>query len=454
MTKAPTVLVVDDELSMALNMEQILTQAGFAVRTSSTGSEALAALAGEPADAVLLDLKLPDISGMALLERITAEQPGTVVIMVTGFASIDTAVEAVKKGAADFLAKPFPPDELALKLRKAFDYRRLVAENAALRRELGTLSTRPIVGNSPAIRSIIDTLEKLRQSDCRVLITGESGTGKELVARYLHRHGPRADRHFFAVNCIALTETLLESELFGHDKGAFTGAVNVKKGLFEAAEGGTLFLDEIAETSPAFQAKLLRVIQEKEYKRVGGERSIKADVRIIASTNRDLSRMIAAGTFREDLYYRLSVVTIHMPPLRERREDIPLLLDHFLRVQAINIKKNVPTVAPDALELLCSYPWPGNVRELENVVERAMIMLDGAILRRRDLPALERTENNRAIPREVGTLEDLERELIQRTLTELNWNKTAVAKRLGISRRALYDKAFRLGIALDPREAA
>ncbi|MFI5395943.1 MAG: sigma-54-dependent transcriptional regulator [Candidatus Binatia bacterium] len=448
-----TVLVVDDELSMALNMEQVLSQAGYAVRTCSTGAEALAALAKEPADVILLDLKLPDVSGMTLLERINVERPGSVVIMVTGFASIEAAVEAVKKGAADFLAKPFPPDELAFKVSKALDYRRLVAENASLRRQLGALPLRPIVGQSPPIRAIIETLEKLHDSDCRVLITGESGTGKELVARYLHYHGPRAERSFFAVNCSALTETLIESEFFGHEKGAFTGAIITKKGLFETAAGGTLFLDEVAETSSAFQAKLLRVIQEKEYKRVGGERIIKADVRIIASTNRDLSRMITAGTFREDLYYRLSVVNIHMPPLRERREDIPLLLDHFVRIQAINVKKPVPSIAPDALELLRSYSWPGNVRELENVVERAMIMLEGPVLRRRDFPSLEPAEN-RSLPQELTTLEDLERELIQRTLVDMNWNKTAVAKRLGISRRALYDKAFRLGIVLDPRDAA
>jgi DNA-binding NtrC family response regulator len=448
-----SVLVVDDELSMALNMEQVLSQAGYAVRTCSTGAEALAALAKEPADVILLDLKLPDVSGMTLLERISVERPGSVVIMVTGFASIETAVEAVKKGAADFLAKPFPPDELALKVSKALDYRRLVAENASLRRQLGTLPLRPIIGQSPPICAVIETLGKLHESDCRVLITGESGTGKELVARYLHYHGPRAERSFFAVNCSALTETLIESELFGHEKGAFTGAIITKKGLFETAAGGTLFLDEIAETSPAFQAKLLRVIQEKEYKRVGGERTIKTDVRIIASTNRDLARMIAAGTFREDLYYRLSVVTIHMPSLRERRDDIPLLLDHFVRVQAVNVKKPVPTIAPDALELLRSYSWPGNVRELENVVERAMIMLEGPVLGRQDLPSLESAEN-RSLPQKLTTLEDLERELIRRTLTDLNWNKTAVAKRLGISRRALYDKAFRLGIALDPRDAA
>ena len=448
-----SVLVVDDELPMALNMEQILGQAGFAVRTCGTGAEAMAALARQPADAVLLDLKLPDTSGMTLLERITNEQPGTVVIVVTGFASIDTAVEAVHKGAADFLAKPFPPDELALKVNKALAYHRLLAENASLRRQLGTASLRPIVGSSAPIRAVIETLTKLDRSDCRVLITGESGTGKELVARYLHEHGARADRGFFAVNCAALTETLLESELFGHERGAFTGAVGTKKGLFETAAGGTLFLDEIAETSLAFQAKLLRVIQEKEFKRVGGERTIKTDVRIIASTNRDLARMIAAGSFREDLYYRLSVVTIHMPALRERPDDIALLLDHFVRQQSVALKKNLPAIAPDALELLRAYPWPGNVRELENVVERAMIMLDGTDLRRRDFPSLEMAET-RVLPREVKTLEELERELIQRTLAEMNWNKTAVAKRLGISRRALYDKAFRLGIVLDPRDAA
>lgn len=447
------VLVVDDELPMALNMEQVLSESGFAVRTCGTGTEALEALANQPADLVLLDLKLPDISGMALLERISAERPGTVVIVVTGFASIETAVEAVRKGAADFLAKPFPPDELALKVNKALEHHRLIMENAALRRQLGAMPLRPMVGKSAAISAIIEMLDKLQQSDCRVLITGESGTGKELVARYLHECGTRSDRGFFAVNCAALTETLLESELFGHERGAFTGAVGAKKGLFETAAGGTLFLDEIAETTLAFQAKLLRVIQEKEFKRVGAERSIKTDVRTIASTNRDLAGMIAAGTFREDLYYRLSVVNIHMPPLRERPDDIPLLVEHFARQQAVALKKNVPSIAPDAIDLLRTYPWPGNVRELENVVERAMIMLDGPVLQPRDFPSLEMAEN-RLLPRQLKTLEELERQLIQRTLTEMNWNKTAAAKRLGISRRSLYDKAFRLGLVLDPRDAA
>jgi len=445
------VLVVDDELPMALNIERVLAEAGLQVRTCSSGEDALAALALAPADAVLVDLRLPGISGMELLERITAERPGTVVIMVTGFASIDTAVDAVKKGAADFLAKPFLPEELVLKVTKALEYRRLLSENVSLRRQLGS-SERPMIGNSPAILSILATLEKVRQFESRVLITGDSGTGKELVARYLHYHGPRVDEGFFAVNCIALTETLLESELFGHERGAFTGAVGTKKGLFEAAEGGTLFLDEIAETSPAFQAKLLRVVQEKEYKRVGGERTLKTDVRIIASTNRDLQRMIAAGSFREDLYYRLSVVHIHLPPLRERRSDIPLLINHFVRLQALNLKKSVPQIDHEALEVLCNYNWPGNVRELENVVERAMIMLDGSTLRCRDLPPLG-TQDDKIALRGVRTLEELERELIRRTLMELNWNKTAVARRLGISRRALYDKAYRLGLALDPRDA-
>jgi DNA-binding NtrC family response regulator len=299
------------------------------------------------------------------------------------------------------------------------------------------------------MKKVFETLERLKDSHCRVLLTGESGTGKEVIARAIHRTSPRREEKFYAVNCAALTETLLESELFGHEKGAFTGAIASKQGLFELADRGTLYLDEIGDTSPAFQAKLLRAVEENEFQRVGGSKTLKTDVRIVAATNKNLEKEIAKGSFREDLFYRLCVVHLHLPPLRERRDDIPDLTDHFLKKLSGKMTKKLDGISKSAMESLQSYHWPGNIRELENALERGAIMAAGSVIAPDDLPF---KKLNGEINHGATTLEELEKELITRTLAECNWNKSLAAKRIGIGRRTLYDKAVRLGIPLKPND--
>jgi len=442
------VLIVEDEPDMAATMKDILAEAGYHCVVSYESKRALQLVEEEEPHIVLTDLKMPQMDGIQLLERIKREQPNLPVIIVTGYATVHAAVETMKKGASDFLAKPFSPDELIVKVEKSLKQSRLLEENLYLRRERDEYGK--IVGKSPAIMLLLDIINKVGPTDSRVLVSGKSGTGKELVARAIHQVSDRRERAFFAINCAALTESLLESELFGHERGAFTGAIASKKGVFEMADGGTLFLDEVGDTSPAFQAKLLRVVEVGEFKRVGGNRPLNADVRIISSTNRDLKHAVASGTFREDLFYRLSVVQIHLPPLRERKEDIPLLVDHFLVKCFSQSKKRVQGITPDALDLLLRYPWPGNIRELENAVERATLMASGEQLTANDFVFLFPPESD---PRQrKGTLEDLEKELIERTLVECSWNKTLTAKRMGISRAALYEKALRLSIHLNPAE--
>ena len=449
MTGDKKILIVEDEMDMAFNYEQIIRGSGMKCLISTEPREVIRLVSLEKPDVILCDLRMPEIDGMELLEKIKTEWPGLPVIIITGYATIDVAVEAMRKGASDFLAKPFPPDELLLKVQRVFDYSKLEEENLYLKRDLNQeRQFERIVGESQAIRDLFLQIERISATDCRVLITGETGTGKELVAREIHRRSLRKDRGFFAVNCVSFTGTLLESELFGHEKGAFTSAHAVQRGLFEIADKGTIFFDEIGETSPSFQANLLRAIQEGEFRRLGGERILRTDVRVLSSTNRDIKEAIAAGTFRGDLFYRLSVVEIHLPPLRERKEDIPLLVDHFLAKCFSKNKKRVGGITSDALDLLLRYPWPGNIRELENAVERATLMASGDQLTAEDFAFLFTPESD---PRKrKGTLEDLEKELIERTLVESNWNKTLTAKRMGISRRALYEKALRLGISLNP----
>lgn len=449
MTSEKKVLIVEDELDMAFNYERILRDSGMKSRICADPSEVVGLVSLEKPDIILCDLRMPEIDGIELLEKIKTEWPELPVVIITGYATIDVAVEAMRKGASDFLAKPFPPDELILKVQRVFDYYKLLEENLYLKRDLKReRHYERIVGESKAIRDVLLQIEKISATDCRVLITGESGTGKELVAREIHHHSLRKDKGFYGVNCASFTGTLLESELFGHDKGAFTSAHSVQRGLFELADKGTIFFDEIGETSPSFQANLLRVIQEGEFKRLGGERILKTDVRILSSTNRDIKEAIASGTFRGDLFYRLSVVEVHLPPLRERKEDIPVLVDHFLAKCFSKNKKRVGGLSPDALDLLLRYSWPGNIRELENAVERATLMASGDQLTAEDFAFLFSPESG--FRQRKGTLEDVERELIQRTLVECNWNKTLSARRIGISRRALYEKALRLGISLNP----
>ncbi len=445
------ILIIEDEKEMAATYGQILSSSGLDYVVCTEPKEALALVSQEKPEVVLCDLRMPEIDGMELVERIKAEWPHLPVVMITGYATIDVAVEAMQKGASDFLAKPFPPDELLLKVKKVLEHSRLLEENLYLRRELSQKRQYEIIiGESKSIKDIFLQLEKISATDCRVLITGETGTGKELIAREIHQHSLRKDKGFFAVNCASFSESLLESELFGHEKGAFTSAHATQRGLFELADEGTIFFDEIGETSPSLQANLLRVIQESEFKRVGGERMLKTDVRILCSTNRDLKQAIAAGAFREDLFYRLSVVEIHLPPLRERKQDIRLLTDHFLNKFCARDKKRLRGVNSEALDLLCDYSWPGNIRELENAVERATLMASEEMLTLDDFLFLHSPQVQRE--KRKGSLEELERELIERTLVECKWNKTLTAKKIGISRRALYEKAYRLGVTLNPAD--
>ena len=389
-----------------------------------------------------------------LIEQIRARGLNIPVIVLTAYASVDSAVEVMKRGAADYLAKPFTPEELALRVERALAWTELTEENRYLRKRIESGGRHgEIVGESEALAAILRLVDKVAATDARVLLVGESGTGKELVARTLHRHSRRRDGLFFAVNCGALSEGLLESELFGHERGAFTGAVAVKKGIFEVADGGTLFLDEISETAPAFQTKLLRVLQEGEFLRVGGTRALTSSVRVISSTNRDPRKSIAEGRLREDLFYRLSVVQIVLPPLRERCEDIPLLVHHFVDVYARHIKKKIRGVQAAAMEALCGHSWPGNIRELENAIERSIIMADeGGYVDAEHLPheltgaAAAPPPGGPAAP--MQELREAEKEILLRALREADWNRSLAAKKLGIGRRTLYDKLARHGIAL------
>jgi DNA-binding NtrC family response regulator len=445
------VLVVDDEPDMAESVELVLRGAGHEAIVETQSEAALAVVERERPDVVITDLRMPGLDGLGLLTRIKEAHPEVPVIVLTGYASIDSAVEAMRRGAADFLSKPFVPDELVFKVQKALAWERLAEENRLLRERVQKDGRHGpcIIGASPGFAEVMKLVDKVAQTDARVLLAGESGTGKELIARAIHERSRRSQASFFAIDCGA--ESLLESELFGHERGAFPGAVGVRRGLLEVADGGTLFLDEIAETSAALQARLLRVVQDGEFVRLGGSRPIKTDVRIISSTNRDPKRAVAEGRLREDLFFRLSVVQIQLPPLRQRVEDIPLLALHFARLYAKETKKKVTEIAADAMEALEQYPWPGNVRELQNVIERAVIMAeaDGEI-RTEDLPpdVVEKRAEESQDAR--GVLREAERELITRTLRECHWNRSLAAKKLGIGRRTLYDKLARLGISLHP----
>jgi DNA-binding NtrC family response regulator len=445
------VLVVDDEPDMAENVALTLKTAGHDTAVETDALRAIDAVERERPDLVITDLKMPGLDGLTLIERIKPLHPELPIIVLTGFASVDSAVSAIKQGANDYLGKPFTPEELLLRVEKALAWSQLREENRFLRERAGSGDHYgEIIGDSESLREVLRLVDRVASTDARVLLVGESGTGKELIARTVHRRSPRRDAPFFAVNCGALTESLLESELFGHERGAFTGAVTTKKGIFEVSDTGTLLLDEITETSLAFQTKLLRVVQQGEFMRVGGTRPITVDVRLVSSSNRDLRKAVAEGKFREDLFYRLSVVRIDLPPLRERLGDIPLLAAHFLAMYSTSLKKRIRGVHPDAMDLLARYPWPGNIRELENVIERAMIMAEsGDEILPDDLPL----EFRDALPEPepMAEVTNAERDLIIRTLRDCGGNRSLAARKLGIGRRTLYDKLARLGIA--PRMA-
>jgi two-component system response regulator HydG len=441
---AITVLVVDDERSNVESLEKIFQREAMRVLSANDAKRALEIVRSHRVHVVLTDLMMPGTTGLELLRAIKQVAPDVEVVLMTAYGSVEAAVSAMREGAYDFVEKPLKRVAIVKSVRKAAEKQRLVAENKSLKDEIKLLTRREIVGSSPAWRRGVDVATTAAPSLATVLVLGESGTGKELLARYIHEKSARASRPFVAVNCAAIPETILESELFGHERGAFTGAIARKEGRFAKAAGGTLFLDEIGELSPAVQVKLLRVLQEGEYEPLGGN-TVKSDVRIVAATNRDLLAEVQAGRFREDLYYRLNVIAITAPPLRARREDIPLLVDHFLGLYCA--KNGRPRLAPTrgALDRMLDYPWPGNVRELENVVERAVVLSRSDALTEHDLPeAVARVQPAPAAAKltfEVGTpLDEIELRVIKETLRHTKGDKSVAAQLLGISTRTIYRK--------------
>jgi len=444
------ILVVDDEEIVCLSCQRILTEEGYEVQTHLSGPEALTLLAEEPFDLAIVDLKMPGMDGMEVLLAIKRDYPHIPVIMITGYATIESAVEAMKSGAFDYLPKPFTPDEVAVIVKKALETRSMMLENLYLRGEIqAKYRFENIIGNSKKMQEIYRLIAKVAPTNSTVLITGESGTGKELIARAIHYNSSRKDRPFVPVDCAVLSENLLESELFGHIKGSFTGAIVTKPGLFEVADGGSLFLDEIGNISLVMQSKLLRFIQEREFTPVGGTKLKKVDVRLIAATNRDLEEKIKEGAFREDLFYRLNIVPISLPSLRERKEDIPLLAVHFLKKYCQEMGKNPKALSQATMEMLMRYPWPGNVRELENIIERAVIMTEEETIlpKHLPLPLQERpegitftvpktNEELRELKRHLRdkAIEEVERLFVLDALTRNDWNVTRSAKDVGMLR--------------------
>jgi two-component system response regulator HydG len=448
-TQATNILIVDDDEGHLSSMRTVIRSWGYRVVTATDGHEAVDAVKDTPVDLILMDVRMTVMSGIEALAHIKRYNPSIPIIIMTAYSSVESAVEALKGGAYDYLIKPFDFEVLKMSIERACEHAGLKVENQELKARLQDDFDRPdIIGKSPAMKALIEMLAMVAPSEATVLISGESGTGKELIARALHYNSARRDNPLVTVNCAALTESLLESELFGHEKGAFTGADRRREGRFLLADGGTIFLDEIGETSSRMQAKLLRVLQEKEIQRVGSARVRKVDVRVAAATNRDLEADVAAGRFREDLFYRLNVMHLAVPPLRARQEDIPLLAQHFLEKFARRNRKPAKGFAPLAMDMLLKYDWPGNVRELENTVERAVILMPGEHVTEKQLPlSIVQAHPGQpaaaaAIPAGDGdrTLEDLEKEAIAATLAATDGNKSEAARRLGISRKTLHNK--------------
>jgi len=450
------ILIVDDDPGHLTTLRTIIGSWGYAVDTTEDGDTAVERVTDAPFDLVLMDVRMTRMGGIKALAQIKAYNPSIPVIIMTAYSSVESAVDALKAGAYDYLIKPLDFDVLKLTLERAREHAGLKAENELLKRKLNADPDTPtIIGKSDAMKALLEMLAMAAPSEATVLITGESGTGKELIARSLHVNSPRKDQPMVVVNCAAITETLLESELFGHEKGAFTGADKHREGRFMQADQGTIFLDEIAETTPTMQAKLLRVLQQKEIQRVGGEEILPVDVRIVAATNRDLDAAVAEGDFREDLYYRLNVMLLVVPPLRERLDDIPLLADHFLKRYAEKNRKSIKGFTPLAMDMLLKYNWPGNVRELENAVERAVILLTGDHITEKQLPLnivkkypdLDRTTASPSLPKDgTRSLDEIEKEAILATLKATGGNKSESARRLGITRKTLHNKLKSYGI--------
>ncbi len=442
---AGRVLVIEDDREMSRFLNQLLSEEGYAVEIAADGPAALAMCQEKPFDLIITDLMMPRMKGTEVIRHLKEADSRTPVLVITAFGTIESAVEAMKAGALHYITKPFRTDEFLIHVQRALENRRLHSELDRLRMEMrGRYQFENLVGRSEKMQKVFDIVARVSDLAANVLILGESGTGKEMIARAIHVHGPRAQGPFVPLNCAAIPETLLESELFGHVRGAFTDARRDRPGLFQEAHGGVLFLDEISELSPALQAKLLRILEDKEVRPLGSNKTIKVDVQLLSASNRDLVQLVQAGMFRRDLYYRLNVICLELPPLRDRPEDIPLLVDYFVEKFAKSAKRAVNGTEKEALAALMRYAWPGNVRELEHVIERAVLLGSHPTIRLEDLPAYGTTETPAAplasAVARAYTLRELEREYIQRVLEEANGNKTEAAKILGVDRTTLYRK--------------
>ncbi|MCK4352218.1 sigma-54-dependent Fis family transcriptional regulator [candidate division WOR-3 bacterium] len=438
----PKILIVDDESVLRETLSDWLQKESYNTETAITGEEAIEKNKNNKFDIAIVDLKLPGIDGIEVLRRLKKMNPEMPVIIITAYASIETAVEAMKQGAYDYFVKPFNLEEVSLVIKKIIEHQKLITENIALREQLRErYSFENVIGKSQKMQEIFKLIEAIADSNSTILIQGESGTGKEIIARAIHQRSSRANRPFITVNCAAIPENLLESELFGYEKGAFTGAIQTKKGRFELANGGTLFMDEITDMKPNTQVDLLRVLQEREFRRVGGGKLIPIDVRIITSSNKNIEEEVASGNLREDLYYRLNVISIQLPPLRERREDIPLLVQHFLKKYSKKTNRVIKGMSKEALELFTRYNWPGNVRELENVIERAVILGKDEFLMPNDLPRIiKEVKKDKPHYPPNKSLGEVEKEYITNVLQETGWNLSKTAKTLKINRTTLYNK--------------
>lgn len=447
-------MVVDDEPLVRSSLSELLTLSGYSVSSAENGRKALEILKDYNADIVITDIKMPEMDGVELLRQIKKEHPDSRVILITGYGSIENAVEAMKEGAYDYITKPIIDSEIKIIIERLLKERAVLEENIRLKKELAATHREffyDIVGKSESIQKIYSLIEAISGASATVLIHGESGTGKRLIAQAIHKNSKKyCEKPFVEVSCGALTETLLESELFGHTKGAFTGAIKEKIGRFELADDGTIFLDEIDAFSPALQVKLLRVLQEGEFERVGDTKTIKVEVRVIAATNQNLQDLMAEGKFRKDLYYRLNIISIEVPTLRSRRCDIPLLVEHFIKKHAKHTSKKVDSISSDASRMLMEYDWPGNIRELENVIERAIILTKGSLIVPEDFPECLNNNLKEVIADNNLKLKDAlrfpEKDLIVKALDSVSWNRNEAARILGINRTTLYKKMCSYGL--------